>query len=154
MGNQVSCPLEESTLTYCYRLAYSFACGDCMTVVLNPTGGIFSSWGIRDFSKAPDEETVWRFIANLTEFYKTKAKKYLYNGEMLPLPDIKTPTYGFHCKYFGTVVNLPSVICTAWRSDGGERALVAVNPSEQKISFEFKNKKITVPALGAKLIKM
>lgn len=154
MGNQVSCPLEESTLTYCYRLAYSFACGDCMTVVLNPTGGIFSSWGIRDFSKAPDEETVWRFIANLTEFYKTKAKKYLYNGEMQQSPDIKIPSYSFRCKYVETDVDLPYVICTAWKADDGERALIAVNPSVDAAEFEYNGKTVTVPALDAALIKI
>ena len=154
MGNQVSCSLEESTLTYCYRLAYSFACGDCMTVVLNPTGGIFSSWGIRDFSKAPDEETVWRFIANLTEFYKSKAKKYLYNGEMLPLPDMDTAPYSFHCKYVETDVDLPSVICTAWKADDGESALIAVNPSVDAAEFEYNGKTVTVPALDAALIKI
>ncbi len=154
MGNQVSCPLEESTLTYNYRLAYSFACGDCMTVVLNPNGGIMSSWGMRDFSHAPDEETVLKFIANLTKFYKTKAKKYLYNGEMLPLSDIKIPTCAFLCKYIDTDAVLPSVVCTAWKADDGERALIAVNPAEYKITFEYNKKQISVPALSAKLIRI
>ena len=154
MGNQVCCPLEETTAAYDYRLAYSFACGDCMTVVLNPGGGIMSNWGIRDFSHGPDTETVLTFIGNLTDFYKEKAKKYLYDGTMLPLPELEIAPVSFGLGDFGGEITVPSVVCTAWQSGDGERAIVAVNPSENEADVGFGGKRTTVPALGAALIKI
>ena len=154
MGNQVCCPLEETTEAYDYRLAYSFASGDCMTVVINPGGGISSYWGVRDFSHGPDTETVLTFIASLTKFYKEKAKKYLYDGTMLPLPALDIPPVSFGLGDFGGEVTLPSIVCTAWEAADGERAIVAVNPSGNEAAVGLDGKTVTVPALGAALIKI
>ncbi len=154
MGNQVSCPLEESDETFNYRLGYSFAAGDCMTLVLTPSGGIMSNWGMRDFSHLPNRETVLSFAANLTAFYRGGASKYLFNGRMIPLPDVKCANVSFHCRYVERTAILPEVICTAWEASDGEKALIAVNPSGTDRFIELSGSKERIPALGARLFAL
>ena len=83
MGNQVACPLPTEIDTLRYRMGYSFAIGDCMTLVLTPDGKLMQNWGTRDFDHAPDKEKALQFAANMTRFYNETAKPYLYNGRMI-----------------------------------------------------------------------
>lgn len=156
MGNQVCCPLEESEDTYTYRLGYSFAAGDCMTIVITPDGRIMSSWGNHDFSKLPDKEYVLSFVKNLTAFYKTKASEFLFNGRMTALPDIFCEKVSFGCRFpDGSVKQkeLPAVICTAWEGPGNANVIIAVNPLNQEATLFVRGEKHTIPPLDAKLIE-
>ena len=154
MGNQVCCPLETTDLAFCYRLAYSFAAGDLMTIVLTPGGKIMSDWGTRDFEHLPDRENVLAFIKNLTAFYKDGASKFLYNARMINIPEIQCGTIDLYCRYIDRYATLPAVLCTAWEANDGEKAVIAVNPAKNDAQIEIKGVKYTVPAAGALLINI
>ena len=132
MGNQVNCPLEESTDTLLYRLAYSFAIGDSMTLVLTQEGGVASYWGQRDLSHLPDKEKVLRLIRNLTALYKGGAEKYLLAGRMIRAPRVNCDTVTFLRKGSSKPITLDSVLATAWQSPLGEEALILVNPRDEE----------------------
>lgn len=154
MGNQVSCPFlsEEDTLRY--RLAYSFAAGDAMTVVLNPDGKIISHWGTRDFVHLPDQEKALTLIENLSRFYKMKASPYLYAGRMLPNGNIQCQTVEYTIKKRDTEFKraFPTVLATAWEALDGSRAQILVNSQDQDIVCKVNGKEVTVPALDAILL--
>ena len=143
MGNQVCCPMPHEIDTLRYRMGYSFSIGDCMTLVFEPKGRLMLNWGTRDFDNPPDKEKAYRFIANMTKFYREEAKPYLYNGRMIPAGDVVCDTvpYGH---------NLPAVHVTAWEADG-KRARIFVNAEETDAICTVDGVKITVPAMNAVL---
>ena len=75
MGNQCCCPLPAASFPM--RMAYAFTAGDCLTLILNPNGGLMGHWGIRDFDPAPDWDSTLDFARNMIEFYNTEARPFL-----------------------------------------------------------------------------
>ena len=60
MGNQVCCALKhledgKTIDTMRFRLAYSYLCGDSMTLVVTPEGKLMANWGNHDFEHVPDK---------------------------------------------------------------------------------------------------
>ena len=146
MGNQVCCPLPEDVDTLRYRMGYSFSIGDCMTVVLCPDGKLMQAWGTRDFAHAPDKEKTLAFVANMTRFYREKAKPYLYHGRMiqgLPVACEEAP-FGY---------KLPMLHSSAWEADG-KRVQILVNAFDEAVTCKLGGKAITVPANDAVLIPL
>lgn len=70
MGNQVHCMLENSTLSLNMRIAYSFAAGDLITFVINDAGAVMFQWGMRDFSRNPDMDSVLGLTAELHRWHE------------------------------------------------------------------------------------
>ena len=154
MGNQVCCRLEENELTLCYRLAYSFSIGDCMTLVLSPDGDLLSNWGQRDFSRLPKKETVLRLIKNLTRFYKEEAKEYLYAGKMIKGERLECDTVTFITTDEGRVLTLPKLHSAAYEGEDGKRVQILVNPTEDAQVCKLGGKEISVPSLDAVIVKI
>ena len=154
MGNQVCCPFPTDMDTLSYRIAYSFAAGDCMTLVLTPDGELMSHWGLRDFSHLPDRDTTLSFIANLTRFYREKAKDYLFSGRMIPASPVVCDTVGIDLAYPQRRVILPAVFSSAWESEDGRRARVLVNPQTTDVVCKVDGHDVTVPARDAVLLEM
>lgn len=151
MGNQVSCPFITTEDTLRYRMAYSFASGDAMTVVLNPNEQIIPHWGTRDFTHLPDQEKAWTMITNLTRFYKTKAAPYLYAGRMIPCGDIQCETVEYTMKKNDQIQKrqYPAIHATAWEALDGSRVQILVNPQDHDVVCTVNGKSVTVPALDA-----
>ena len=82
MGNQVDCQVAYTTEGLCARIGYSFAAGDMITLVLNDDGEIMFHWGMRDFSKVPDRDTVIGFCRELHQWH-TIYPKLFRDGEMV-----------------------------------------------------------------------
>ncbi len=141
MGNQVCCPLPTELDTLCYRMAYSFSIGDCMTLVLTPDGKLMQNWGTRDFEHAPDKAHALSFIRTLTHFYRDAAKPYLCSGRMIPAGDVccETMPYGY---------KLPAVHVSAWEADG-RRVRIFVNPCEEDKVCTVDGRTVVVPAMNA-----
>ena len=154
MGNQVSCPFRMDEDSLCYRIAYSFAAGDCMTIVLTPDGDIMSHWGMKDFSHFPDKKQVFTLIKNLTAFYKDTAKKYLYSGRMITSQKVKCSSVTFGRRDSERNVILPKIYSTAWEADDGTKAQILVNPGDNETTCCVENKEYTVPPLNAILINI
>lgn len=153
MGNQVGCPFSSETDTLRYRIGYSFAAGDAMSLTLSSDGGLLSEWGTRDFEHAPDKDKALTFIARLTALYKEKAKPFLFDGRMTATAPFTCPAVTFNRKDLpGHSVTLPALHATAWQSADGRRATLIVNPHEAPVACTLGGKEITVPPMDALLL--
>ena len=147
MGNQVCCGLTHKEETLCYRMAYSFTAGDCLTLVLTPDGNVFPNWGCHDFSFIPNREKTLTFIANMTKLYNEQAKPYLFDGKM-----IKTREYECNKTFVtktaeGVKLEVPTVLATAWKKNG-KKAQVFVNHTDNDESVTFNGETFVIPALS------
>ena len=149
MGNQVACPFDTKTDTIRRRLAYSFAAGDSMTLVITPDGDIMTHWGTRDFVHLPNKEKTLRFIKNLMRVYKTCAKKYLYAGRMIEAPKVECESITYARQDSERKIILPAIASSAWEASDGTRALILVNPEDRDIICRVSGEKAVVPALCA-----
>ena len=152
MGNQVCCNLVTTDENLCYRLAYAFSVGDCMTVVLTPDGDIMSHWGMRDFENVPSKEKVLRLIANLTAFYRECGKPYLYAGRMIPAHPVTCETRTFAMSYPDKTHTFPRIFTSAWQNDDGRCVQILVNPEDVDTSCTLDGREVVVPALGATMV--
>ncbi len=154
MGNQVACPFRTDVDTLRYRIAYSFAAGDCMTLVLTPNGDLMTHWGTRDFVHAPNKEKTLRLIKNLTKFYNETAKDYLYAGKMIagkPL-QCKDIVLEFDDRKRG--ITLPEILSTAWESIEGKKVQILVNPHDRNVTCKLNGKSVTIPATDAIMVEI
>jgi hypothetical protein len=154
MGNQVSCPFGNDQDTLCYRVGYSFAAGDLMTLVLTPDGQLMTNWGNHDFSRLPDREKALDLVENLCRFYREGAGKYLHNGKMIPAKPVACGQKAFFMEWYGRDCTIPSVYTTAWLADDGTKAQIFVNPGDVPETVTVDGREITVPARDAVMIEI
>ena len=154
MGNQVSCPFGNDQDTLCYRVGYSFAAGDLMTLVLTPDGQLMTNWGNHDFSRLPDREKALDLVANLCRFYREGAGKYLHNGRMIPALPITCGQKAFFMEWYGRACTIPSVYTTAWLADDGTKAQIFVNPGDAPETVTVGGREITIPARDAVMMAL
>ena len=147
MGNQVACPIDAESLAY--RVAYSFAAGDSMSLVLAPNGQILSRWGTRDFSDAVNGEKILTLVSNLTAFYNAYAKPYLWAGRMITPPAMDCESIVLGYLNSDKTLSVPALHCTAWQAPNGDRACILVNPNERDVECKLAGETIIVPALNA-----
>lgn len=152
MGNQVSCPFRSDVDSLRWRMAYSFAAGDCMTLVLTPDGILMPNWGTRDFEHAPDKAKTLTMVRNLTKFYKEQAKPYLYDGRMIPARPVDCDTIEYEVS--GRMRAFSAIHTTAWETPTGQKAQILVNPGDTEILCQIDGKEVTVPALDAVLVSL
>jgi len=154
MGNQVCGDLRGEQETLTYRMAYAFAAGDCLTLVLSPDGRIQSYWGQRDLTDLPDHNKVLTLIRNLTRFYKETAKPYLYAGRMIPALPMECDHRAFIGNWGTRPFTLPALLTTAWEAPDGSRAQIIVNPSDQPRDCRIGDRWVSVPPMDACLINL
>lgn len=154
MGNQVCCNLVTTDENLCYRVAYSFSAGDCMTVVLTPDGDIMSHWGMRDFENVPNKDRVFKLIANLTAFYQKEAQPYLYAGRMISARPIVCETRSFAMSYPEKVHTFPRILTTAWQGEDGKCVQIFVNPEDEETSFVMDGRTYVVSPLSALMVEI
>ncbi len=154
MGNQVCGDLRGDRETLCHRIGYSFAAGDCMTLVLSPDGRIQSYWGQRDLSDLPEEGKVLTFIRNLTRFYREEAKPYLYAGRMIPALPVECPDRAFIGNWGTRPFSLPVLHTTAWEAPDGSRAQIIVNPEGYDVTCRVGDREVIAPALSGVILAM
>ncbi len=154
MGNQVACPFLEEEESLPWRIGYSFAAGDCLTLTLSPDGQLFSHWGSRDFEHRPDKARCLKLIGNLNRFYREEGKPFLYNGRMIPALPIECEEISFPLRLIGGRLSLPALHATAWQSQEGARGQIIVNPWEREHRFRLLEKEYTIPPLSAMKISL
>ena len=154
MGNQVSCPFMGDQDTLNYRVGYSFAAGDLMTLVLTPDGQLMTNWGNHDFSRLPDKEKALDLVANLCRFYREGAGKYLYNGRMIPGKPVTCGKVHAHMEWYGRAFAFPAVYSTAWQAEDGTCAQILVNPGDRAETCTVDGCEITIPARDAVMIQI
>ncbi len=154
MGNQVSCPFMGDQDTLNYRIGYSFAAGDLMTLVMTPDGNLMTNWGNHDFSRLPDQQKAIDLVANLCRFYRVGAGKYLHAGRMIPAKPISCGQKEFFMEWYGHSCTVPSVYATAWQAEDGTRAQILVNPGDAPERVTMDGREITVPARDAVMVEI
>ena len=152
MGNQVCCPFGAAEDSLAYRMSYSFAAGDLMTLVMTPSGDIMNCWGTREFDLPPSKEKIYTLVRNLTKFYRDGAKEYLHAGRMAACDTLECDSVVYHQQNRPESVKLPKIIATAWESQDGGKAHILVNSFDTPVSCKLGGKEITVPALDAILV--
>ena len=135
MGNQVSCGISFKVDSLCARLAYSFLAGDCMTLVVSPTGELRSYWGRSSMASVVDRDRALTLIANLTRLYRESAKPYLFSGRMCKPIGYRCESVSFPRRYEGEV-EMPRVLSTAWEGADGSRIQLFVNHTDRAVQVE------------------
>lgn len=176
MGNQVigdgvmaNCVTKDNLL---YRMAYSFTCGDLLTIVINDKGQPQWSWGQRNFDPdfMPDSDKVFELARNMNAFRKGVGKKYLHTGKMVrPLT-----LNGISERELETVAGTKYIMplqTSAFISDDGKFGQIVVNFTDKPVEFTVESDmelsvyrdsgkeaepfagSLTVPSLGVVLIE-
>ncbi len=150
MGNQVDCQIEYTTAGLLARIAYSFAAGDMITLVLNDEGEIMFHWGMRDFSKVPDRDTVIRFCRELHEFH-AKYPSLFRDGE-----PVKPREYSCESVKLGLICGgervVEAVFSTAWKTDG-KTVQLFVNHTDHAVEVTLESDKFTLDSLSVTAIE-
>lgn len=157
MGNQVGCPMREEVDEHLwYRLAYSFAAGDCMTLVLDQDGQIKSRWGKSkiDYEYVPNQEPILRLVKNLTAFYHDRAKPFLFAGRMIEGRAVECGSLTFDRYDTEDLVTLPDILSTAWEAPDGRRAQILVNPQDHVVACRVGDDEIRIDPLSAILLEL
>ena len=155
MGNQVSCPLDAADAdgntidTMRCRMAYSFAAGDSLTLVITPEGKLMANWGRHDFTHVPDFDKTMDFARNMRSFYE-KAKRWLHAGRMVRPLEFECPNVQFPSN--GRPLDIPSVFSSAWESDG-KRMQMFVNHTDEPVVCRLCDRDVTVGARDAAMIE-
>ena len=150
MGNQVSCGLTNEKDSMRYRMAYSFTAGDSMTLVLTPTGELFTNWGNHDFTKLPDKALAYAFAKNMGKFQKPLGELLICGRMIAPLAwECETEDFPAHRGY---VCTTPKVLSTAWELDG-TRVQIFVNHTTEDVAVKVDGREIVVKALDGAAIE-
>ena len=143
MGNQVQVgtDLQKSPLNLLQRIAYSFAAGDLLSVVLKDKGEIHWGWCEKWVVPAPPQEPTIKFLAHLNAWRTGAGQPFLVTGRMLkPWPIAGERNVPLVLAWKGDVHNFPSVFTTRWRASNGREAQVLVNylpDTEQTVTVQL-----------------
>lgn len=86
-GNQCGCRSDPF-----FRMAYSFHCGDMMSVVLGPEGKIVSAWAMPWTEPLPDQTVMVNMVRRFNDL-RRKYPGHLYDGRMIrPFVTVRSET--------------------------------------------------------------
>ena len=121
--------LERTPFFLQWELAWNFAFGNLLSVVLKDGGEIHWHWNLSWSVPAPAQEPLVELIGNLTRLRRGRAAEYLRCGRMEKAPQLSCGTRRIYRKN-GSPVETPAVIVSAW-SHGEKRAVLLVNFGER-----------------------
>ena len=135
MGNQVGLNFISTPDNLFYRLGYSFAAGDLLTLVITDTGEIMQYWGSREFSILPDKEKTLEFIKNLNLWRVGAGKKYLHTGKMVkPFKVLCDGNKSFELENRNPLV-VQRLLTSRFEASDKSTGQVIINYDEQDVSF-------------------
>ncbi len=136
MGNQVCTQYafdhQKSPENIFMRIAYSFCCGDMLTVVINDDGNIIFNWGYCNTDNLPCQEATAELIKNLNYWRRCEAKKYLHTGKM----EVPYKIQSDEIKIYGAMNydhKYNKVFTSAWSTLNGEFGQFLVNYTTEPI---------------------
>jgi len=119
-------------------MAWNFASGNLLSVVLKDGGRIHWHWGLPWSVEAPEQEPLLELIGNLTAWRRNRASEYLVAGRMEKTPYVSCGTRTIHLVGRAPATR-PAVETSAW-SKNGKRAILLVNygtePEPCRVEFE------------------
>lgn len=135
-GNSVTSHLmtdmKRSPDIFMYRMAYSFAAGDLMTLIINDNGDIVWNWGLKEFEDYPDRKRTLDFIREATALRRGYGKKFLVYGKMIKPCALDCETFPVYKPFFPDYVSeYPKVVTTAWEAEG-EKLQLLINCTDAK----------------------
>ncbi|MBQ7913456.1 MAG: hypothetical protein IJ308_06935 [Clostridia bacterium] len=141
MGNQICAMLEKSEHNFTYRMAYSFAAGDMLTLVTNGSGEFLYSWcdGILPKEKNVDKNSAFAFIKAANAWRKGGAGKFLHYGKMIPPVAIRCSKEKIRVEASGAYLTLDSVLSSAFTCEG-KSAQFLVNYNQKPVCVSFDKK--------------
>lgn len=148
MGNQVGCPINGFEDSVNYRLAYSFVAGDSMTIVLSPDKSILPNWGFRYNDNANNRELTFKFINNLTSFYKNDKYKLLYNGRRIPAKEVICDTISYSMWHTNKPLVVPKILTCAYEIDG-KKIQILCNPFNYEVPCKLNGNNYIIEPLNA-----
>ncbi len=137
MGNQVSMQLKKTDISYTYRTAYSFICGDMLTVVLNNNYDIVDAWGQ---SPTVDKDITLKFINTLND-YRRKFIDYLHFGKVVKPIEFDCNDINIEHNY-GFFIKEKTLLTSAFANNGNKYQFV-VNYTKEPQTIRF-NKERTI----------
>lgn len=164
--------LERTPFFLQWELAWNFANGNILSVVLKDGGKIHWHWALPWSVKEPAQQPLVKLIGNLTAWRRGRAAKYLVAGRMEKAPQLSCGTRTVYLRN-RPPVQLPSVEAVAW-SKNGKQAILLVNydtevepcridfgrtrvgnifSREDKYHFESASELLQIPPLNALLLE-
>ena len=152
MGNQVTVArtLDLANNPHCllFRLGYSIAAGDMLSVTLGAEGKINWGWGTRWDIEYPDQDNIFTFIKN-TNKQRIEKKEFLRYGKMIKPKKLEgTKTFVINHST-GRTMEYPSLLTTRWLSPDGREAQIVVNYLPEVQNFSVDGAKMEIAPLSA-----
>lgn len=130
--------IERTPFFLQWTLAWNFAFGNVLSVVLKDGGKIHWHWAIPWAVKEPEQQPLVELVGNLTAWRRGRAADYLVAGRMEKAPRVACGTRTVRLRK-RPPVEWPAVIAAAW-SKGNKRAVLLVNygdkPEPCRVDFE------------------
>ena len=118
-----------------FRMAYSFHCGDMMSVVLGADGKLVTSWTTPWSEKVPDQETMVGLVRTFNDL-RRKYPQFLYDGRMaVPFAEIAAPEADDGGP--DSVRRYPSVLSSFWEDGKGGRIGFLTNWRDVPVSAKI-----------------
>lgn len=133
MGNGICNLIQNHPYSMPYRLAYSFLCGDFLTLVINQDGKINTSWCI---DETVDEKIPLSFINSLLELRRNKnIFPFMHLGKMMKPLSFNAKSLHFN-ELYGYQFDFPSVLSSAYEYQGNKiQILVNYSLDDQPVKF-------------------
>ena len=119
------------------RIAYSFAAGDALAVVMRENGLIQWCWTVGWDVPPPNQERILALIRNLTWWRKGLARDFLVYGRRLKTPRLADPPMRVIHAIDGRDAWLDAVQVSAWRAPDGREAVIFANGHPEPQAVEW-----------------
>ncbi|MDY4976124.1 MAG: DUF6259 domain-containing protein [Clostridia bacterium] len=133
---------QENPKSLNLRLAYSFAAGDMLTVVLKSGGEIHFGWGPTWLEPGPDQNETKAFVKALCAMRRGLGKPYLVYGRMEKMQPVQCDTVTLIGKEGN--FSYPAVFSSRWSAADGSKAVILVNhtdrPQKITVSGSYRNR--------------
>lgn len=130
MGNQNmidrAFDLKKNPDCLLFRIAYSFAAGDLLTVTLADQGKIHWGWDVPWDAELPDQESTLAFIRHLN-LWRRKYGDFLQTGKMMKPHQLQDVGNIKFYLAWGDVLEMPSLLTSRWKNKNGQEGQMIVN---------------------------
>ncbi len=139
---------EKTPFFLCWQLAWNFAYGNFLSVVLKNGGKIHWNWALPWSKPEPEQEGLCKLMTNLTALRRELSENYLAAGRMLKAPEVICGTNTVYRVQLAPT-ELPRIISAAWQGIDCKKVTLLVNYNAEDETCTVSGKTVTVPAYNA-----
>jgi len=129
-GNQVAARTDEH-----FRWAYSFHCGDMLSVVLGPEGRLVTAWAVPWTEPLPDQERLIGLVRSLNAL-RRRYPEFLLRGRMIR-PPFAVETKGVRVPGDPSGYDYDEVLWSYWQAASGQAKGFATNWQKRPATFRL-----------------